>query len=67
MAIPSNKGIPNNKFNAMAEPITSAKSVAIMASSVKIHRKKAVFFPVASLVAWARSLPVTIPSFDANA
>ena len=64
MAIPNNNGMPNNKFKAMAEPMTSAKSVAIMASSVNIQRKKAVFFPVASLVAWARSLPVTIPSFD---
>ena len=38
--IPTGSGIPKSKFKAIAEPITSAKSQAIMAISHKTHKIK---------------------------
>ena len=40
ITIPQVKGIPKSKFKAMAEPITSAKSIAAIAISQKTQRKK---------------------------
>ena len=38
MTIPIGSGIPNSRFSAIAEPITSAKSHAAMATSHKSQR-----------------------------
>ena len=58
---PHNNGILKINSNAMAEPIISAISVAIMANSVTIHRKIPIFLPVLARVICAKSIPVTIP------
>lgn len=62
MMTPSMSGMPNSRFRATALPMTSAISVAMMASSATIHRAKPPFLPVFRRVAWAKSRPVTIPS-----
>lgn len=62
MITPSINGKPNSRFKATALPITSAMSVAMMASSAIIHSVKPPFLPVFNRVAWARSSPVTMPS-----
>ncbi|MPM20551.1 hypothetical protein SDC9_66982 [bioreactor metagenome] len=59
---PTIKGIRNKRFQANSEPMTSAMSVAMMASSVKIQRKKAIGFETVARVAWARSIFVAIPN-----
>ena len=58
-------GIWNNKFKAMAAPITSAISVAMMANSVIIQRIIPKAFPVRARMACARSIWLTIPSLAA--
>lgn len=55
-------GILNNKFKAIAAPITSVTSVTIIASSAIIHRITLKNLSVCSLIAWAKSNYVTIPN-----
>ena len=62
---PTTNGRPNNRFKAIAPPITSAISVAMIANSVIIQRKKPSFLLVCLRVACARSIWVTIPSLAA--
>ena len=61
--IPTGSGIPKSKFKAIAEPITSAKSQAIMAISHKTHKIKFTVGEKWSLQACAKSLSAAIPSF----
>jgi len=49
-------GIPKSKYNAMAAPITSAMSVAMMANSVKIHKTMPSRLLVRARIAWAKSI-----------
>jgi len=56
-------GISKSKYSAIAAPITSAMSVAIIASSVSIHRMIPKVLLVRARIAWARSIWLTIPSF----
>ena len=58
-------GMWKSRFSAIAAPITSAISVAIMASSVIIHNTIPNALPVRARVAWARSIWLTIPSLAA--
>ena len=41
ISAPTSSGMPNNKSNAIALPITSAISVAIIANSAIIQKTKA--------------------------
>ena len=51
-----------SRFSAMAEPITSARSVAVMATSADSHRGNDTQRGKASRQAWARSRPAPTPS-----
>ncbi|MNP49689.1 hypothetical protein D3C76_1438940 [compost metagenome] len=63
---PYNIGMLNRSFSAMAEPMTSAKSVAAMASSHRAQSIMTTGILNRSRQAWARSRPVTIPSLPAR-
>ena len=67
MIIPTISGNPNNNSSAIPEPIISATSVAIMASSVIINKIIPPTFEVLSRVNCAKSRPVTIPKRAAMA
>ena len=62
MLTPQNKGKPVSNCIPMAIPNTSARSVAAMAISAKIHKMKLIGFGYASLLACAKSRPRTMPS-----
>ena len=59
------RGILNKRFKAIAAPITSATSVAIIASSIIIQRIKLNLLLVRARMACAKSICITIPSFAA--
>ena len=58
-------GMWKSKFRAIAAPITSAMSVAMMANSVINHKITPRAFPVRARMACARSIWLTIPSLAA--
>ena len=58
-------GISNNKYKAIAAPITSAISVAMIANSVKIQSTIPNALLVLARIAWAKSIWLTIPSLAA--
>jgi len=66
IAMPHGSGIPNNRFNPIAEPITSARSHAAIATSHSTQRAIVVGREKWSRHACARSRPVTIPSLAAS-
>ena len=59
------KGIWNNKYKAIAPPITSAISVAIIANSVKIHNTIPNVLLVLARIACAKSICETMPNLAA--
>ena len=61
-ATPQAKGRPNNSCRAMALPTSSARSQAMIASSAISHRGKRQRPGSRRALAWARSMPVAIPS-----
>jgi len=57
----------NNKFNAIAPPIISAKSVEMIANSDKMYKLQRNQFGKFSRQLTAKSLPVTLPNLQAKA
>ncbi len=66
IAMPHGRGIPNSRFSPIADPITSARSHAAIATSHSTQRASVVGREKWSRHACARSRPVTIPSFAAS-
>jgi len=56
------RGMPNSSWSPMADPITSARSQAAMATSQRIHNATLTEAGYRSRHAWARSRPETSPS-----
>lgn len=63
MMTPTGRGMPNKRLRAMADPITSARSHAVIITSAMIQSMIFAHFGKVSLQACARSRPDTIPSF----
>ncbi|MNR17047.1 hypothetical protein D3C85_1336870 [compost metagenome] len=61
-ATPASSGMLNSRLRAMAVPMTSARSVAQIASSARIHCDQADQREAPCRHACARSMPVTSPS-----
>lgn len=62
MTTPISSGMPNKRFRPMAVPMTSAMSVAMMASSAASHSGIDTALGKASRQAWARSRPEAMAS-----
>lgn len=66
MAHPATNGICSSKLSAIAEPITSAISVAIIAASAKTYKHTVNQFGNSRRQTSARFRPVTLPSLIAR-
>jgi hypothetical protein len=57
----------NSRFNAIAPPMISARSVLIIANSERKYKDQRIQLGNCSRQILAKSLPVTVPSLHANA
>ena len=62
MQPPMNSGSPNNRCNAIAPPISSARSVAMAMTSAWAKNRNRPASPIRSPSSCGSDLPVTMPS-----